>query len=65
MDQKSRVLRLPQVMEIVGLGRTSIYALESRGDFPSRVKLTKCASGWVESEVLAWLEQRLGKRAPR
>ena len=43
-----RVLRLKEVIEITGLGKTTIYQLQSKGDFPQRVKMTATSVGWVE-----------------
>ena len=57
-----RLLRLPQVMEVVGLSRSTIYALEEEERFPKRVKLAARAVGWVEAEIQAWLAERISQR---
>ena len=57
-----KVLRLPDVMDRVGLGSSFIYLLIQRGDFPKPVHLGKRAVGWPEAEVNAWLEERLAQR---
>ena len=57
-----KVLRLPDVMDRVGLGSSFIYLLIQRGDFPKPVQLGKRAVGWPEAEVNAWLEERLAQR---
>ena len=54
-----RILRLRQVMAVTGLHKTTIYGLQSDGDFPMRVKITSHLVGWVEEEVQAWLARRL------
>ena len=54
-----RMLRLPQVIDATGLGKTKIYELQGRGDFPMRIKITAHAVAWVEEEVQAWLVQRI------
>jgi len=54
-----RILRLPQVEAKTGLKKTQIGTLEKRGLFPQRVKISERASGWVESEVDAYLERRV------
>lgn len=54
-----RMLRLRQVCEVTGLGKTMIYELQAQDDFPKRVHLTACSVGWVESEVQAWLARRI------
>jgi prophage regulatory protein len=54
-----RLLRLPQVIDATGLGKTTIYALQVEGDFPMRVKITAHSVAWVEEEVQAWLTARI------
>jgi prophage regulatory protein len=54
-----RLLRLPQVIELVGLRRAAIYKLQSEGRFPRRVKLGVRAVGWVEAEIQEWLAERI------
>jgi prophage regulatory protein len=56
-----RFLRLPQVIDATGLGKTTIYELQGQGDFPMRVKITAHSVAWVEAEVDAWLAQRVAK----
>ena len=54
-----RLLRLLQVIDATGLGKTTIYALQAEGDFPMRVKITAHSVAWVEEEVQAWLTARI------
>jgi prophage regulatory protein len=53
-----RLLRLPQVLAIVGLSRDSVYRLAREGRFPRPLKLAEKASAWRESEVQAWMASR-------
>ena len=57
-----KVLRLPDVMDRVGLGSSFIYLLIQRKEFPKPMRLGKRAVGWPEAEVNAWLEERLAER---
>lgn len=57
-----RMLRLRRVLEITGLGKTTIYQLQAEGSFPKRVQLTVHSVAWVEEEVLAWLARRAEAR---
>ena len=57
-----RVLRLAQVLEVTGLGKTTIYELQNAGKFPRSVKITAHSVGWMEDEVLSWLEKRMALR---
>ena len=57
-----KVLRLPDVMDRVGLGSSFIYLLIQRGEFPKPVKIGVRAVGWIEPEVDVWIEERLAER---
>ena len=54
------MLRLPDVIALVGLGRASIYARAAQQTFPSPIKLTAHASGWRVGEIRAWLANPTG-----
>lgn len=54
------LLRLPEVIALVGLCRASIYAGAAQRSFPSPIKLTAHASGWRVGEVRAWLANPTG-----
>lgn len=57
-----RLIRLSEVMRQTGLRKTTIYQLQSGGEFPQRVQITVNCVGWIESEIQAWLEARAGGR---
>ena len=57
-----RLIRIDEVLHICGLSRSSLYATIQSGDFPAQVKLSKKASAWVYSEVLAWVTARAAER---
>ena len=48
-------LRLPQVLAVVGLSRSCLYARIKNQGFPRQVKLTARASGWRVSDIREWL----------
>jgi prophage regulatory protein len=58
-EHRIRMLRLPQVIDATGLGKTKIYELQGHGDFPMRVKITAHSVAWVEEDVQAWLAARI------
>lgn len=58
-----RLIRLPEVKGMVGLGTTAIYDKIKKGEFPKQVKLGRL-SGWVESEVQAWIGQQIQASRP-
>ncbi|MDE2653701.1 MAG: AlpA family transcriptional regulator [Gemmatimonadota bacterium] len=56
------MLRLPEVMARTGLSRTTIYRWRRAGRFPQAVPLgTRCV-GFIESELEAWLRERIAQR---
>lgn len=52
----NKIIRLPEVVEITGLSRSTIYLRMSKGDFPQSISLGERAVGWLESDVEGWLE---------
>lgn len=58
-----RLIRIDEVLHICGLSRSSLYANIQKGDFPAQVKLSKKASAWLYSEVLAWVTARAENRS--
>ena len=56
-----RILRLAQVREVTGLGRSCIYQLQAQKEFPQRIKIGVRAVGWIESEVQQWVAKRISK----
>jgi prophage regulatory protein len=62
---RQRILRLPEVCAVTGLGRSFIYQLQAAGSFPQRVKLGVRAVGWLEDEVQRWLSDKVAKDRQR
>ena len=61
-DAKVRVLRLREVRDMVGMCTASIYNLMKKGLFPSQIKLGPRMVGWLESEIKAWLADKITAR---
>ena len=57
-----RILSKRQVKELVLYSPQHIARLEKAGQFPQRVRLGPNRVGWVESEVLDWLSDRVKLR---
>lgn len=56
---QDKIYRRPDVESLVGLSRSTIYAMIADGTFPKPIKLGKRAVGWRQSDVLTWLEGRV------
>jgi prophage regulatory protein len=59
---QDRLLRLKEVQQIVGLGKTFIYRLIGSGQFPAPYKPAENVARWSENEVNAWLATCAAKR---
>ena len=59
-----RLIRLPQVKAMVGLGRSSIYDRIKKEAFPKPIKLGRL-SVWVEAELEAWIREQIEASRPR
>ncbi|RIV79912.1 AlpA family phage regulatory protein [Aurantiacibacter xanthus] len=51
----ARLLRLPEVINRVGLRRSAIYQRMSEGRFPKSRSLGPKCTVWVEEEIDAWI----------
>jgi len=57
-----RMISKRQLKELVLYSPQHISRLELAGQFPKRVQLGPCRVGWVETEVLDWLQKRIDAR---
>ena len=51
-----RTIRRPEVQEMTGLARSTVYALVKAGRFPKPLRLGPRAVGWRLADVLEWME---------
>jgi len=56
------LLRLPQVCEIVGKKKSSLYKAIADGEFPGPKKIGKRAVGWSANVVFQWVAARPSAR---
>jgi prophage regulatory protein len=56
------VMRLTEVVRVIGLSRASIYRLVVAGEFPRQFKIGTSAVGWLREEIEAWIIERAGQR---
>lgn len=53
------ILRLRSVLSRTGLSRSMAYDLMGKDQFPKPIGLGARAVGWLESEIDAWIAQRV------
>ena len=59
MQTPTRILRLPDVLNRIGLKRTAFYDRVKRGEFPPPIQLGPNSVGWTEGDVEAWITERI------
>jgi prophage regulatory protein len=59
---RDAVLKLGTVSAITGLPSSTLYRKVQQGEFPAPIKLGESASGWLMSEVEAWIAARQEER---
>ena len=57
-----KLLSIQAVRQIALYSRQHIARLEAAGCFPKRVRLGEGRVGWIEQEVLDWLNERIAER---
>lgn len=56
---KSQFLELNQVLELIPVGRTTLYQMIKEGEFPKQINLTNKRVAWSKKEVQAWIDKKL------
>ncbi|KQB09808.1 helix-turn-helix transcriptional regulator [Vibrio metoecus] len=51
-----KIIRLPDVIKVTGLSRSTIYLRMSKGNFPQSISLGERAVGWLEADIEQWLD---------
>jgi prophage regulatory protein len=58
MTSMPQMLRLPAVLRVTGLGRSTVHRTVAEHTFPAPVKLAKRAVGWRQDDVRQWTAGR-------
>ena len=53
-----QLLRMPSVIRVTGLGRSTIYKLMAEAKFPSPVQLSGRSVAWRRVDIEAWSQSR-------
>ena len=57
-----RFLRVREVLQMTGMGKTFIYDRMRDGTFPKQIQLGSRSVVWSEREVTKWLEDQIPRR---
>jgi len=63
MDKKKnqveeRILRIDEVLNMIGLSRKTIWTMEQEGRFPKHIQLGKRVIAWRYSEIIQWIKNK-------
>ena len=61
MGHDPALLVYASLSNYVGLGRSRIYDLIAKGEFPAPIKIGK-SSRWVKAEIDSWLSEQIAAR---
>lgn len=51
-----RLLRRREVLALTGLGKTTLWRMERKGQFPKRRQVGASVVAWSEQEVMEWMK---------
>ncbi len=55
-------IKLPKVQQLTTFSRSTVYRLAAEGKFPKPIKLSERSSGWLEEEILDYINNRIKNR---
>ena len=55
-------MRLPEVVQMTGVSRSTIYRWMENGEFPRQISLGANTVALLESDVDDWIQLRIGNR---
>ncbi len=58
----TKLFKLPELIEMTGMSRSTILRMVDDGKFPKPIKLHQRANAWIEREVQDWVESRIAER---
>jgi prophage regulatory protein len=57
-EETIRLYRLPEVMQMTGLARSTIYKVMALGKFPKQIHLTDQCVAWRRADIEVWITTR-------
>ncbi len=58
----TRFIRFPELKNLIGLSRSTIWRMEKKCLFPHRTKLSTNTIGWNEEDIAAWIRNRTSEK---
>ena len=54
-----KMLRLPEVAKMVGIGKSTVWKWMNTRGFPKQVKLSTKVAAWKLSDIQAWIQTQI------
>ena len=69
MTSRSRLLRIKEVAQWIGVSQSAIYKWSAEGLFPAPIKLggddqKRVAARWLEEDIQQWIQERKNASHP-
>jgi prophage regulatory protein len=58
LTHRDKILRPLNAADLFNVSRTTFWRYAKRPGFPCKIRLGEKSVGWLESELMAWLESR-------
>ena len=63
MTSRSKLLRIKEVAQWIGVSQSAIYKWSAEGRFPAPIKLgdedqKRVAARWLEDEIQQWIQEK-------
>jgi prophage regulatory protein len=55
-SEPKKLIRMPQVIDMTGLARSTIYAKVQAGEFPRPLKISHRHVAWKRQDIISWIE---------
>ncbi len=55
---ENRILRLPEVLNRIGVSRATLHRMVQAQTFPAPCKITSKSTGWTSAQIDAWIAGR-------
>ena len=56
---KGRFYNIEQILDLVPVSKSTIYAMQKAGEFPRQRKIGERVAVWVKTEIDAWIDERI------
>lgn len=58
---RDRLIRLPEVENLIGCKKSTVYTMVKEGTFPKPIRLSSRMVAWPETAVLQWMQDRINQ----